>query len=90
MSHFLSLEIANLSVYFGQVLNLVLVPFKPLPVEAVAHTLGILLNVKILEPVFDVPLDPEMLWQFALITVILETIAVIVMEWLDLEVARDY
>lgn len=43
MGNFLSLEIANLRVYLGQVLDLVLVPFKSLPVEAVANTLGILL-----------------------------------------------
>ena len=90
MGDFLSLEIAYLRVYFGQVLDLILMPFKSLPVEAVANTLGILLYVKILEPVFDVPLNPKMLWQFTLIAAILKTEAVIVMQWLDLEVAWDY
>lgn len=90
MGHFLSLEIANLRVYFCQILDLVLMPFESLPVEAVAHTLGILLYVKILEPVFDVPLDPKMLWQFTLIAAILETEAVIVMQWLDFKVAWDH
>ena len=49
-----------------------------------------LLNVEILKPVLDVPLDNEILREFGLIATVLSREAVIVMQRLYLEITWDY
>ena len=88
--HFLSLEIGNFCVNIRQVFHPKLVLFKFFPVEAVTNRFCMLLNVEILKPVLDVPLDNEILREFGLIATVLSREAVIVMQRLYLEITWDY
>ena len=61
-SHFLGLKVADLGVYISQILHFVLIFLKFLPVIAEEHIFSFLFDQKELEPVFNVPLNPKMLW----------------------------